>query len=312
MPPNLSTDLLLITAASGKQAVGLLPHIAGKWKRLRLNVSTPASAEKLKKQYSDAEVTTHDLADPHACAQLLDGVSACYLVTPGFHPKETQCGINMIDAAAAQTKAAGPFKHMLLSSVIFPIKHKLLNHDSKRQIEEYLVESELPYTIIEPTHLMESFDLPGFIKGGGDVMPRFWNPETQFSLVSTRDMGEVSASILTNPEKHLYATYQLVGTPSPMSYVDAAKIIGEELGRDVRLEQKSLEESVKIFSSVLTHGKPEEASFEMRQGAGKMFIYYNDKGLIGNANVLEMLLGREPMGYREWVRLNVKEAEEAK
>lgn len=311
MPPNFETDLLLITAASGKQAAALLPHLTPKWKRLRLNVSTTASAERLQTRYPDAEVTTHDLADPQACHRLLADVSYAYVVTPGFHPKETQCGTNMADAALAQRKAGGPFKHFILSSVIFPIKRKLLNHDSKRYIQEYLVESEVPYTIIEPTHLMESFDLPGFIKGGGSVMPRFWNPETQFSLVSTRDVGEVCANIFADPEKHLYATYQLVGTASPMSYVDAAAIVSEELGRDVKLEQKSLEDGVEIFAGALTHGKPEEAGFEMRQGIGKMFMYYNGKGLVGNKNVLEMLLGRRPLDYRDWVKLNVKEARES-
>lgn len=312
MPPNFDSDLLLITAASGKQAAGLLPHIASKWQRLRLNVSTSASAEKLRKQFPNAEVTTHDLADPHACHHLLSGISYCYLVTPGFHAKETQCGINMIDAAVAQMNAGAPFKHMLLSSVIFPIKKKLLNHDSKRLIQEYLVESTLRYTIIEPTHLMETFDLPRFIEEDSIIMPRFWNPETLFSLVSTLDVGEASANILSDPEKHVYATYQLVGTSEPMSYVHAARIIGEELGRDVQLEHKPLEESVKIFTSVLTHDKPEEASFELKQGVGKMFMYYNEKGLLGNSNVLGMLLGRTPLGYREWVKFRIEKVSEAK
>lgn len=307
MPPNFSNDLLLVTAAGGKQAASLLPHIVGKWKRLRLNVSTTASAEKLRKRYPDADVTNRDIADPHACKELLADVSYCSLVVPAFHPKESECGINVIDAAVAQFEAGGPFKHLLLSSVIFPIKSKLMNHDSKRRIEEYLIESPLPYTVIEPTHLMESLDLPGFIKGGTTTIPRFWNPDTMFSLVSTRDVGEASAIILSSPNKHLYATYQLVGTPSPMSYTDAAAIISEEVGREVKLEQKPLEESVRIFSGVLMNGEPEAAGFAMRQGIGKMFMYYNDKGLIGNANVLKMVLGRRPLGYREWVQLNVKE-----
>lgn len=311
MPPNFETDLLLITAATGKQATALFPHLTPKWKRLRLNVSSAASADRLKTRYPKAEITTHDLADPQACVHLFSGVSYAYAVTPGFHPKETQCGINMVDAALAQRRGGGPFKHFLLSSVIFPIKRKLLNHDSKRYIQEYLVESELPYTIIEPTHLMESFDLPGFIRASGNAMPRFWNPATHFSLVSTRDVGEACANIFADPERHLYATYQLVGTVSPMSYVDAASIISEELGREVKLEQKSLEESMEIFAGVLTHGRPEEAGFEMRQGIGKMFMYYNGKGLLGNRNVLEMLLGRKPWGYRDWVKVNVKEAEKS-
>ena len=303
---NYETDLLLITAASGKQAAALLPHVLQQWRRLRLNVSSTESANKLREKYPDAEVTQHDLADSHACKLMLKGVSACYLITPPFHAKESQCGINVIDAALAQKDA---FKFLLHSSVIFPIKHKMLNHDSKRVIEEYLVESTLPYTILEPTHLMESVDLAGMIKSKATVMPRLWNPDTKFTLVSTRDVAEVAAKVLSDPERHLYATYQLVGTRAPMSYRDAANLISKELGRPLSIERKTIEEGVQMFTSLITHGHPEQAPFETRQAAARMFMYYNDKSLIGNPNVLEMLLGREPLGYVDWIRLTKKEVD---
>lgn len=118
--------LLLITAASGKQAHGLLPYLVNKWKRLRLNVSSASSKEALEKQYPNAEITTHDISDPHAYRALLKDTSACYLVTPGFHPNETECGYNVIDTALTNIQTGGPFKHMLHSSVMHPILRKWL------------------------------------------------------------------------------------------------------------------------------------------------------------------------------------------
>ena len=307
MSVDYENDLLLVTAASGRQVSALLPHLVKKWKRLRLNVASQGSKERLQQQFPDAEVTQVDISDAHACKALLEGVTACFLVTPPFHPHETECGYNIIDAALANKKSGGPFKHMLHSSVIFPVLRKLLNHDSKRYIVEYLIESGLSYTIIEPTHLMETTNLAPIVNEEKPIMARFWKPSTLFSFLSCRDLGEAAANILDEREKHFYATYQLVGTQQPLSYNDVAKIVSEELGREVRLEQKSIEEGVQMFSAMMTKGKPDLISWETRQSIGRMFMYYNDKGLLGNPSVLQMLLGRKPLDYRDWVKLTLSE-----
>ena len=307
MTGDFENDLLLVIAATGKQATGMLPHLIKKWKRLRLNASNAASKEKLQKQYPNAEVTQCDTSDAHACKKLLEGVTACYLVTPGFHPHEVECGCNVIDAAFAQMKAGGPFEHMLHSSVIFPVLRKLINHDNKRYVEEYLVESGLPYTIIQPTHIMETFNLASVIDQDQPVHPTLWDPRTPFSFVSARDIGEAAARIFEQREKHFYATYQLVGTPEPLNYNQVDRIVSEEIGKEVKHEQKSVEEGVQLLGSMYSDGEP---NFITKQGAARLIVYYNDKGLVGNPNVLEMLLGRKPLAYREWVKMNVKDLRE--
>ena len=310
MAIDFENDILLVTAAGGKQARELLKHVAPKWKRLRLNVSTPASKERLQKQYPDAEVFTCDVSDPHACKELLKGISACYLVTPVFHPHETSCGTNLIDAALANTQSGGPFKHMLHSSVLHSLLRALPNHASKRLVEEYLVESGLPYTIIQPSHLMETVSISALQGQENPVLPRFWNPNTPFSFVTTRDVGEAAAKILLQRERHFWATYQLVSTPSPLSYVQVGEILSEEIGREVRLERRSVEEGVEFMIAGVTGKKMEDASWVSRQGLGRMLWHYSDRGLVGNSNVLEMLLGRETTGYREWVRLTLKDLQQ--
>lgn len=84
MPVNYDQDLVLVTAASGKQATQLVPRLVGKWKRLRLQVNSAASKERLENQYPDAEVVQVDLADAHACKGLLEGVTSCFMITPGL------------------------------------------------------------------------------------------------------------------------------------------------------------------------------------------------------------------------------------
>ncbi|KAK4544601.1 hypothetical protein LTR36_004173 [Oleoguttula mirabilis] len=309
MSVNFESDLLLITAASGKQSSHLIPQLVKQWKRIRLQVASTTSADNLAKQYANnagIEVVQADMSDAQACTRIMDGVAACFLVTPGFHPHETECGYNIIDAALSQP--AGQFKHLVHSSVIYPVLRKLLNHDSKRYVEEYLIESGLPYTIVQPTTLMENLPIAKLIQEASPTHACLWNPETEFSFVSCRDVGAACANILAEREKHYYATYQLVGTPQPLSYNDAVGIVSTALGKAVKLEQKSIEEGVVMFSNVFTRGELTVAApFATTQGAARMFMYYNGKGLLGNPNVLEMVLGRKPLDYRAWVDINVRE-----
>ena len=55
----------------------------------------------------------------------------------------------MIDAA----KSHG-VSHFIYASVLHPCLRKLMNHDCKRYVEEYLIESGLPYTILQPSHFI--------------------------------------------------------------------------------------------------------------------------------------------------------------
>lgn len=38
----------------------------------------------------------------------------------------------------------------------------------------------------------------------------------------------------------------------------------------------------------------------------RMIVHYQEHGLLDNYNSMKMLLGREPLGYREWVEMQLK------
>lgn len=306
MAVDFDNEVILVTAASGKQASQLIPHLAKKWKHLRLLVNSEGSKQLLSKQYPNAEVLTGDVTNAQDCHRIFQGVAACYMITPAFMADEVQCGKNMIDAALANVRSGGPFKHMLFSSVIHPSLRALVNHDSKRYVEEYLIESGLPYTVIQPTHLMETFPVQSIVSQDNPVRPAAWNPATKFSFVSTIDVGEAAAIIFEHRDQHLYATYQLVGTPTPLSYDEAMEIVSEESGKEIRNEKKPLEQAAEMIVTTAGKDKPQEVQNMMRQGFSRMFLHYNEHGLIGNPNIVRMLLGREPLDYRAWVKKSLQ------
>ncbi|KAG9951293.1 NAD(P)-binding protein, partial [Aureobasidium melanogenum] len=298
MSANPEQDLLLVTCASGKQGTGLLPHIVKRWKRLRLHVGSETSKERLHKQYPAAEVLVADMADPTTAAKLLDGVTCCFIVCPPLQ-HETMAIHHMIDAAMAQRAAGGPFAHMVYSSVIFPILRKLLNHDNKRYAEEYLVESGLPYTILQPTHMMENFPMEKVVRETEPVYPSPYNPDIVFTWVTARDIGEVGACVLEERQKHFYATYPLVGT-QPATYTEVIQQVSEVIGKEIKIQRIPLQQAV---DGLVRRNKNES----MRPFATRLLVYYNERGLIGNTNVLEMLLGRKPTSYAQWARFKSKE-----
>lgn len=166
-------ELLLITAASGKQSSHLIPHILNQRKHIRLQVASSSSKDRLQKLYADhenVEVVQADMASQTDCHRMMAGVTTCFLITPGFHPKETSCGINMIDAALAQPPTH-QLQHLLYSSVLHPHLRRLPNHDAKRYVEEHLIESGLSYTIAQPTTTMGNLPLPHFLQQSSPIYP---------------------------------------------------------------------------------------------------------------------------------------------
>jgi uncharacterized protein YbjT (DUF2867 family) len=299
MSANPSTDLLVITAASGKQVGALLPLITN-WSHLRLVVNSSSSEQKLKSSHPNAEIVIVDLAQPSECAKILKDATALYHIGPSFHPHETEIGYNMIDAAVAESKN-GKLKHFVYSSVLNSQLRKLMNHDCKRFVEEYVMESGLNYTVLQPTHFMDLFPVTKFIEEDGNdvVYPANWNPDTPFSFVALKDLGEAAKVILEERERHFLATYPIVGT-TPTTYRRVCEVVGEVIGKKVVAKQRAFEEAVELFSKVLFGEGTKEGDGKRRDGLERLLLYYNQHGLVGNPNVLGWLIGRKPTSYREW------------
>ncbi|KAF2239831.1 NAD(P)-binding protein [Viridothelium virens] len=303
MSVDFQNDLLLLTCASGKQCAHLIPLVSQKFKRLRLQVNSQASLDRLREQYPYAEVVQADLGDPHAVSKLVSGATALYLVGPSLHPRETDVCKNVVDSAVQEFEnGRGGFKHFLYSSVLNTQLSKLLNHDCKRYVEEYLMESGLPYTIMQPTHFMDTFPVASLAQQESPVWPAPWDPKVQFCFIALKDLAAASAIVLEQREKHMYAQYPLVSA-GPHSYEDVIAITGKEMGKAIRIEKTSYEGA--IASRVKMLFGTEDCDPGMKDIMERLILYYERRGLLGNSNQLEWLLGRKPTSYAEWVRGNL-------
>lgn len=303
MPVDHENDLLLITCASGKQAAHLIPKLQTQWKRLRLQAFSQASVNRLKEQYPEAEVLQADMNHPDSATRLLDGITAIWHVGPSFHRHETQIGYTMIDAAVtASRKPGSTFRHFVYSSVLQSQLRKLLNHDAKRYVEEYLMESGLNFTILQPSHFLNNFPLPMLAEQEAPVFKAPYNLNA-FSFTILEDYVEAAARVFGEREKHYFAQYPLVST-YPIHYNDIVAEASEAIGREVKVERIPYEQAVEGMTTRLAGGG--EVDPKLRDAAERLLLYYNRRGLVGSPTVMEWLIGRRPMTPSEWMRATVE------
>ncbi|KIW90510.1 uncharacterized protein Z519_09157 [Cladophialophora bantiana CBS 173.52] len=288
-------EIVVLTCASGKQCTQIIPSLYEQPQkyRLRLVVHSQKSFEKLEKQYPGAEVLQADLNVPDDCARLVDGATTIYYVSPTFQPQEQHFAFNVIDAAMAEkAKPNSKFSHFILSSVLHPEISKLLNHDRKRLIEEYLCESSLCYTILQPSHFADNA-ISRLMAEKDCQAPVFMaahDPEVAFSFSCVRDHAEASVKIIQERSRHFFATYQLVST-WPMKYTQYVQSIGDVLGKTFEIKRVPYEQAVQKYCELL-FGPDQVLDQSQRDAPERLLLYYNSRGIVGNPGVLEWLLGR--------------------
>lgn len=206
----------------------------------------------------------------------------------------------MIDAAVKEAKERH-FKHFVMSSVLNSQLRKMMNHDNKRYVEEYLMESGLNYTILQPTHFMNMFPIQMLMNQDLPIYTAPYNVDTEMSFIVLGDLGEASARVLEEREKHYLAQYPLSGS-MPLPYTQICKIASMKLGKEVQIKQLSYLDGVDAALKMMYGDDPPA---RMRDGVERMLLFYNRRGLVGNPNVLKWLLGREPTSPEDWIAAQV-------
>ena len=281
--------MILMTAANGNQGKFLIPRLLTAGAALRACVRSDASAEVLRAT-GVTDIVVGDITDRDILARAMSGVKKVYHIGPALHPKEKEMGFAIIDAA----RAAG-VKHFVFSSVLHAIVTDLVQHEIKRDIEEYLLSSGLEFTILQPANYMLPMRLrPVFEKG---IFYLSWALDRYQSLVDIGDLTEVAAMVLAASDDHAGATYELVA-PGRYTAHDLAKIISEVVGREIPAERIDSEIFLKAF---LRTANLDEFPYETRVSRA-ISSRYSSHDFIGNPNVLTWLLGRQPTTFRQFVQ----------
>lgn len=215
---------ILVTGATGNIAGLVIPQLLENGVEIRAYVRDPQKAESLKN--SGVELVQGDYANQNALNKAADGVDAILAITPP-NPDAVQQGDNIIAAA----KSSGTPFVLRISALKAAADAPTDNGKLHFAADEALINSGLPYAILRPHFFMQNvFMAVPTIKGEGNIYMGMG--EGKLGMIDVRDIADCATSILLNHESHVGHTYNPTG-PDSITFKEAAKTIGEGLGKEV-------------------------------------------------------------------------------
>ena len=279
---------VLVTAANGNQGKLLIPKLLAAGVDVRACVRSEASATSLRAA-GVTDIVVGDIGDPAVLGRAMNGVEKIYYVGPALHPQERETGFAVIDAA----RSVG-VRHFVFSSVLHAITTDLIQHEIKRDLEEYLLSSRLEFTILQPANYMLRHRLRSAFETG--VFRLSWSLNRYQSMVDLTDVTDVAAAVLTESARHAGATYELVA-PGRYTAYDLARSISEVMDREIVAEYIDSDEFLRAAL-----GTDDLSQFPYQTRVARAISdRYSRHDFVGNSNVLGWLLNRRPSTWEEFV-----------
>ncbi|AZN41657.1 SDR family oxidoreductase [Paenibacillus albus] len=285
--------MILITGANGKTGRAVIKALLSKGERIRALVHRTEQMEEIK-LLGEMEVVAGDMMDQKAVNEAFVGVRAVYHICSAMNPDEVQIGQVILKAARL-----AEVEHFVFHSVIHPAIQEMPHHHNKLMVEELLVNSGIPYTIIQPGVLMQNIHESWKLLSEQGIFRQkyFTTPETRIGMVDLEDLAEAAAIILTSPG-HKWATYEICG-PENLSLSDMLAAMEQHFGHEIKVETPQDE---MLAAELKKRGTGDYQAATIL----KMFQHYNEHGSVGNSNVLTWILGRKPNDFSSFILRTIK------
>lgn len=276
--------MILVTGAGGKTGRSLIRALS-RFESVCALVRRRKQVALVKGMGAD-KLIVGDMRDESVIRSAMQGVRGVYYICPNMSPDEVVIGRLVIDAARGSS-----VEHFVYHSVLHPQTEKMGHHWQKLRVEEMILESGLPFTILQPAPYMQNWSAgwQTILEEGLLRVP--YSVASKFSFVDLEDIAAAAAIVLTGT-RHLNATYELAGT-EPRSHAEVAEILSIVLSRDICAEKETIGHW-RMRSKGLSDFAVENLV--------KMFAYYDQWGLVGNPNVLSWLLKREPRSLESFIQ----------
>ena len=296
-----------MTGAAGKTGRAVIRALARAGETVRAFVHHEEQV-RLVQSLGAQEAVVGDMRDEALLEQVARGVRAVYHICPNMNPDEVSIG----KAAIVAARAAG-VERFVFHSVLHPQIEAMPHHWNKLRVEETLFESQLPYTILQPSNYMQNI-LTGLqpadymrnawdgwrmiVERGVYAVPYSVESRTRMNMVDLEDVADAAAVVLTEPG-HSGSIYELAGSDT-LTQTQVAEVLSRRLKHEVRTEQVPIE----------AWRRQAEAS-----GMGsyqietlvKMFQYCDRHDFLGNPRMLGHLIRRAPATLDAFVERAIRE-----
>lgn len=271
-----------VTGAAGKTGRAVIAAAAARGLAVRALVHRDEQVEAVRRAGA-GEFVVGDQRDVATVTALVRGTDAVYAIAPNLHPDEVVMGQVVVTGA----RRAG-IGRVVFHSVANPQLTRMPHHADKRRVEELLLESGLPTTILRPNAYFDN--VLGHVEsiratGRWDVA---YDPFARSASIALADVAEAAATVLAGPG-HEHAAHDLSG-PQLLATADMAVALSEVLGRVVLARRGDPEAVVATVAP------------ESRDRLRAMFACYDEMGSPGNPIGATTLLGRPPTSFLDWAR----------
>jgi len=276
--------MILITGATGKTGGEVAKHLGAQGVPFRALVRSAEKAAPLKEL--GAEIVEGDLSDRAALDAALEGVDKAFLVMPNVEEQE-ELEKQFVDACA--DKGAQVIYLSSMESVPGCTTTVTKMHVN---VEDYIREKGVPYTMIRPTFFMQLFvgSAPRIKETGNIVMP---TGDGNVAATDLRDVGEVIAKILTE-DGHEGKSYDLSG-PELFTIGEVANRFTQVLGREYKHVSPPMDAYADVLRKVgFPEWRVEAVTGELGGIAAGMITHKAD-------GQMTKLLGRPPRSIDEFV-----------
>lgn len=222
---------VLVTGATGQQGGAVTQALLARGHRVRALTRNPHSVKAQALAAQGVEVVAGDFADQDSLVRAAQGVDTIFAMTTPFEKgvdAETAQGLQLLDAAKQASVG-----HFVYSSVGDADKATGIPHfDSKYAVEEAIVASGVPYTILGPVFFMDNFlqpwITPGLAQGQLSLAMPGDRPLQQVSLVT---IGTFAAALIERRDLVFGQRFDLAG--DELTNHAVATVLSHTLGRPI-------------------------------------------------------------------------------
>ena len=283
----MTHETILITGATGTIGRELTKQLALlDGVRVRAGVHSVVKGENLKR-LPHVEVVEMEFTKPESLHAAFTHADKVFMITP-FTDNQVEMAKILVDEA----KRNG-VKHLVKLSVLGADNDQGIQiAEWHREVEDYIVQSGIPYTFLRPASFMQNF--VHFNSKSIQQENTIYIPigDGKVSYIDSRDVAAVGVEVLTGTG-HEGKTYDLTGSDA-LSVNEVANIMSEVTGKPVRfvdvpenaakdaMEQEKVPEW--MIAAIL------ELNGAYKSGSGE---YISDN--------VEALTGRHPHTFRQFV-----------
>lgn len=281
---------ILVTSSTGLTGRAIIKSLSAKGNDVRAMIHSEARKEEML-GLGASETVIASIESEEELRNAMSGMDVVIYICPNAHLREGEIGKMAVDIA----NQVGT-KRFIYQSVHNSIEPSLPHHRQKLMVEQYLVESELNYSILRPAAFMQNI-----LSSSTQIIKehlfnqKFYKSADSTNLINLIDVDNYAAIVakIATGKDYDYGCFDLCG-PQNLSARDMLDAISNAVGTAVKLTYIPDETFIEIAQK--QHMPDNKLSTLLA-----MFDAYNRYGFKGNPLTAKTLLGKELTDFKTFI-----------